>query len=246
VEKIEDIAEHAVLGRANLENLKKAGLSDCVGLIAGTDNDTFNLSMVHQANRENDSLFSIVRQNKHSNEVLFKKADVDYIQPSLVIARMVLFMLTAPLLKSFFAHLRLLYENDPSRLADIMNRLALEVGGNFPALRTYTINKKETSAVYAKLFENESVDLGDIYRDPANRDVFLKMVPLVHRRGKVIKVLPADNLPLREGDELLFCMRPKHRVLLEANLANRYTLDYLLTGKDLVRSDFFKWLRAKA
>ena len=247
VEKIEGIADHAVLGRANLENLKKAGLSDCVGLIAGTDNDTFNLSMVHQANRENDTLFSIVRQNKHSNEVLFKKADVDYIlQPSLVIARMVLFMLTAPLLKSFFAHLRLLYENDPARLADIMNRLALEVGGNFPVLKTYTINKKETSAVYAKLFENQAVNLGDIYRDPAHWDDFLKMVPLVHRRGKVIKVLPADNLTLREGDELLFCMRPAHKVLLEANLANRYTLDYLLTGQDIVRGDFFKWLRSKA
>ncbi len=101
-EKIEEIAEYAVLGRANLENLKEAGLKDCVGLIAGTDNDTFNLSMVHQANRENPSLFSIVRQNRHANEVLFKKADVDFIlQPSLVIARMVLFMLTAPLLKAF-------------------------------------------------------------------------------------------------------------------------------------------------
>lgn len=246
VEKIEDIADHAVLGRANLENLKKAGLLDCVGLIAGTNNDTFNLSMVHQANRENPSLFSIVRQNRHVNEVLFKRADVDFIlQPSLVIARMVLFMLTAPLLKSFFAHLRLLYENDPTKLADITNRLALEVGGHFPALRTYTINKEKASAVYVKLFENQEINLGDIYRDPADREGFLKMIPLVHRRGKVIKVLPADNLTLREDDEVLFCMRPEHQIFLEANLANAYTLDYLLTGKDLVRSDFFKWLRAK-
>lgn len=47
VENIEDIADHAVLGRANLENLKAAGLSDCIGLIAGTNNDTFNLSIIH-------------------------------------------------------------------------------------------------------------------------------------------------------------------------------------------------------
>jgi len=105
---IEGIVDHAVLGRANLENLEKAGLKDCVGLIAGTDNDTFNLSMIHQANRVNPALFSMVRQNQHTNEIVFKRAQVDYImQPSLVIARMVLFMLTAPLLKSFFSYLRL-------------------------------------------------------------------------------------------------------------------------------------------
>lgn len=246
VENVEEIADHAVLGRANLENLNKAGLKGCVGLVAGTDNDTFNLSMVHQANRENPSLFSIVRQNRHVNEVLFKKADVDYIlQPSLVIARMVLFMLMAPLLKSFFAHLRLLYENDPSKLADITNRLAIEVGGNFPAIRTYIFDKKTAPAVCAKLSNNGEVSLGDIYKKPSNRENALKMVPLVLRRGKVIKVLPANDLQLRVNDEILFCMQPKEKIFLESNLSNRYTLEYLLTGKDPARGHLFKWLERK-
>jgi len=246
IENIEDIADHAVLGRANLENLKEAGLLDCVGLIAGTNNDTFNLSMVHQANRENPSLFSIVRQNRHTNEVLFKKANVDFIlQPSLVIARMVLFMLTAPLLKAFFAHLRLIYENDPTKLADITNRLALDVGGDFPALKTYTICNKNATAICLKLSEGREVGLGDIYRDPSNRDAFLQMVPLVHQRGKVIKVLPANELTLMEGDKILFCMRPEQKTVFEANLVNTYTLDYLLTGEEPARGDFFRWLAAK-
>jgi len=245
-EKIEEIAEYAVLGRANLENLKEAGLKDCVGLIAGTDNDTFNLSMVHQANRENPSLFSIVRQNRHANEVLFKKADVDFIlQPSLVIARMVLFMLTAPLLKAFFAHLRLVYENDPAKLADVTNRLAIEVGGDFPRLKTYTMCKNKASAVCSTLIEGKEVSLGDIYRSPSNRDNFLKMVPLVHQRGKVIKVLPVNDLALKEGDDILFCMRPAEQAIFEANLVNRYTLEYLLTGQDPARSNFFRWLSTK-
>ena len=246
VENIEDIADHAVLGRANLENLKRAGLSNCVGIIAGTNNDTFNLSMVHQANRANSSLFSIVRQNRHTNEILFKRADVNFIlQPSLVIARMVLFMLTAPLLKSFFTHLRLLYENDPSRLADITNRLELEVGGESPTIKTYIISQNITPAVCQKLSERAIVCLGDIYRDPSGRDSFLKMVPLVHRRGKTIKVLPPNDLALMEGDEILFCMRPEHKVLLEANLLNAYTLDYLLTGVEPARGAFFRWLETR-
>ena len=158
---------------------------------------------------------------------------------------MVLFMLMAPLLKSFFAHLRLLYENDPSKLADITNRLALEVGGNFPAIRTYILDKKTAPAVCAKLSNNGEVSLGDIYKKPSNRENALKMVPLVLRRGKVIKVLPANDLQLRVNDEILFCMQPKEKIFLESNLSNRYTLEYLLTGKDPARGHLFKWLERK-
>lgn len=246
LENIEGIAEHAVLGRANLENLEKAGLKESVGIIAGTDNDTFNLNMIHQANRVSPSLFSIVRQNKHTNEVLFKKANVDYImQPSLVIARMVMFMLTAPLLKAFFSHLRLLYENDPSKLADITSRLATDVGGEFPLIKTYTISQKMTPAIYHHLFQQTTVSLGDIYREPSDRKRFLRAVPLVHRRGKVIKVLPSDDLELMTEDEILFCIKPDDKVFFEANISNVHTLGYLQSGIEPTRSYFFKWLKAK-
>ena len=244
--RIEDISEQAVLGRANLENLEKAGLKDCVGLIAGTGNDTFNLSMIHQANKYNPSLFSIVRQNKHANEVLFKKANVDFImQPSLVIARMVLFMLTAPLLRAFFSHLRLLYENDPSLLADINNRFSLEVGGNSPVIKTYVITQKKAPGVYQKLFERTEVLLGDICRDPSNRNNFLNIVPMVHKRGKTIKVMPSNNIKLMTEDEILFCIKPSDKYIFEASLFNVHTLGYLLTGQEPIRSGFLRWLSSK-
>ena len=244
--RIEDISEQAVLGRANLENLEKAGLKDCVGLIAGTGNDTFNLSMIHQANKYNPSLFSIVRQNKHANEVLFKKANVDFImQPSLVIARMVLFMLTAPLLRAFFSHLRLLYENDPSLLADINNRFSLEVGGNSPVIKTYAITQKKAPGVYQKLFEQTEVLLGDICRDPSNRNDFLNIVPMVHKRGKTIKVMPSNNIKLMTEDEILFCIKPSDKYVFEASLFNVHTLGYLLTGQEPIRSGFLRWLSSK-
>jgi len=244
--RIEDISEQAVLGRANLENLEKAGLKDCVGLIAGTGNDTFNLSMIHQANKYNPSLFSIVRQNKHANEVLFKKANVDFImQPSLVIARMVLFMLTAPLLRAFFSHLRLLYENDPSLLADINNRFSLEVGGNSPVIKTYVITQKKAPGVYQKLFERTEVLLGAICRDPSNRNNFLNIVPMVHKRGKTIKVMPSNNIKLMTEDEILFCIKPSDKYIFEASLFNVHTLGYLLTGQEPIRSGFLRWLSSK-
>ena len=246
VENIEGITEHAILGRANMENLKKAGLKDCVGLIAGTDNDTFNLSMIHQVGRFSPSLFTIARQNKHSNEVLFKKTDVDYIlQPSLVIARMVLFMLIAPLLRLFFKHLLYLYKNKPGELADLTNRLALNIGDDAPVLKTYTINTKYAPAVCSKIANKTAIRMIDIYRAPSDRLSTLNVVPIVHKRGDTVTVLPADELLLMPDDEVLFCMKPNAKVMLEANMANEHTLGYLLTGVEPAKSYFFKWLQAR-
>jgi len=247
IENLEGITEHAILGRANMENLKKAGLEDCVGLIAGTDNDTFNLSMIHQVGRFSPSLFTVARQNKHSNEVLFKKTNVDYIlQPSLVIARMVLFMLTAPLLRLFFKHLLYLYENKPSELADLTNRLALNIGGDAPVLKTYTINTKYAPAVCSKIANKTEICIADIYRSPSDRQGTLSVVPMVHKRGDTVTVLPEDELLLMQDDEILFCIKPNAKVMLEANMANEHTLGYLLTGVEPAKSHFFRWLEARA
>jgi len=245
VGKITEIPGHAILGRANKNNFEKAGIDDCIGIIAGTDSDTFNLSMIHQANKMNPLLFSIARQNQHNNEVLFNKANVDYImQPSLVISRMVLFTLTAPLLKHFFSYLRKLFENDPPQLAMIINRLDNNVGGQKPLTKSYVLTAKTASAVYQLLEEEKQVTLGDIYKDPTDKKKMLKAVPIAHKRGKVIKIMPKDDLALVQGDEILFCMRKGVEILLESTMSNEYTLHYLMTGQDLPRGLFFCWLNS--
>ena len=246
VDNISKISEHAILGRANTETLERAGIDEAVGIVAGTNNDTFNLNMLHTANQMNPQLFSIVRQNNHQDEVLFEKANVDYImQPSLVIARIVLFSITAPLLKAFFGHLRELFIQDRNALADIMARLEREVGGEKPLIKSIVINHSSTKAVCQHLFLDRDVKLVDLYRDPANRDEFLKAVPMVHKRRGVLTILPPADLKLHLGDELLFCMKKQDKHLFMASLNNQYTLEYLITGKEPARGSLFRWLERK-
>ncbi|MEY8241361.1 MAG: potassium transporter, partial [Cycloclasticus sp.] len=177
----------------------------------------------------------------------FKKTTVDFIlQPSLVIARMVLFMLTAPLLRQFFKHLLGLYESAPTELADLTNRLALNIGGDAPVLKTYKLNPQQAPAVCLALAQQSAVSLADIYRAPHGRDQFLNVVPMVHRRGEVVTVLPPNELLLEAGDDVLFCIKPEVKILLEANLANEHTLGYLLTGVEPARSHFFRWWQARS
>ena len=67
--------------------LEEAGIRDVVGLVAGTNNDANNLSIIMTARQLNPGLFVIARQNHLDNRNIFDavKADIK-MHPSSVIA----------------------------------------------------------------------------------------------------------------------------------------------------------------
>ena len=96
-----------IVGRANQENLLKAGIGDAAGIVAGTNNDSDNLSILLNAKALNPNIFLLVRQNRYRNQLVFQATQADFnMMPSLVSARRILFLLHAPLLKTFFEALR--------------------------------------------------------------------------------------------------------------------------------------------
>ena len=77
-----------VVGRANQECLLQAGVKSVAGIVAGTDNDSDNLSILLNARALNPDVFFVVRQNRYRNQVVFQAAEADLIMmPSLVSAR---------------------------------------------------------------------------------------------------------------------------------------------------------------
>lgn len=241
-----DVQNNLVLGRANEDTMREAGIETSIGIVAGTDNDTYNLNILHTAKRLNPNIFTVVRQNFHRNEILFKKANIDFnMQPTLVTARLVLFITTAPLMKVFFAHLREMFAADNNSLADVITRLHLEVGGSQPLTRTISVSQEETPAVCRLLNRGMKVTLGDLCKNPKDRLENLKVVPLVLHRGDEMHNLPASDLVLQEGDSILLCLHVDSESLFDSNLYNDYTLIYLITGEDMPRSSFFRWLRAR-
>ena len=116
--------EKYIVGRTTAKTLLDAGIKDAVGILVGTNDDGHNLGILLNARALNPNLFSIVRQNRHENEVAFNAANADMImQPSLVTARRILFLLIAPLLKRFF---RFLLAPEPGRqemMGDVIEKL---------------------------------------------------------------------------------------------------------------------------
>ena len=240
-----------IVGRASQENLLKAGIKEAAGIVAGTNNDSDNLSILLNARALNPDIFFLVRQNKFRNLVVFRAAEVDFIMmPSLVTARRILFLLVAPLLKTFFEALHgPELEARGSALTTALEVLATTVGGTQPRLWTLDTSAATASALVRVVRNGESVTLGDLLRHPVDRTRNLACLPLVMESGgepgQKPLVMPALTTPVRPGDQILFCGTAQAMRLLDATLNNEYTLRYLMTGRDEPRGYLMQWLTRK-
>jgi len=240
-------AGNIIMARANQASLQAAGIKEAAGVIAGTDSDSDNLSIQINAKALNPKVFVIVRQNQHRNEVVFQAAHAGFImQPSLVSARRILFLLMAPLLKTFFEDLRGRSEaGDEAAVPQVMECLQQTVGGTLPRLWNLDIKQETASALVRMSISGRRVCLGDLLRDPVDRDGHLACLALVIVSGEKTVVMPDDSQSVRPGDQVLFCGSSRAVRLLDATLNNEYTLRYLMTGRDEIRSTVLRWLFGK-
>ena len=230
-----------IAGRATHETLISAGIEQAVGIVVGTNSDSENLAIVVNAKALNPDIYLIVRQNRHRNQVVFRAAQADLImQPSLVTARRTLFLLIAPLLKTFFEAMRDGQSTD-GLLGRAVKELEIVVGGTEPRLWTLDVGPGMADGVLATIGRGARVRLGDVLRDPGDRTQRLACVPLVIEDGGESSVLPDLETPIGAGSRILFCGSTRAYHLLEATLNNEYTLRYLMTGWDEPRGLIMKW-----
>ena len=235
-----------IVDRANQHALREARVETAAGIVAGTNTDADNLSIVLNAQALNPDIFVVVRQNRHRNQMLFERAEADLImQPSLVSARRILFHLIAPLLRTFFDYIREHQLEDRDKvLKDIIQQLQDNVSGTNPRLWTIEICAESASALMS-LLEGETVTLEQVLMDPADRSRRLACVPLVVQSGDAVTAMPEMSRALKPGDRILFCGRNEAYHLLDATLNSQYTLRYLMTGVDEPRGYVSQWMTRK-
>lgn len=244
MEDTENLPEdEKVVGYANADTLRQAGIENAVGVVAATDNDSDNLAILLRARSLNPRVTIIVRQNHHENELAFQSAHADLImQPSLVTARNILFQLISPAVEVFLDHLR---KHHDTLLQELMQRLKVTLGDHPPHLWTAKISEDTARAAYALDQRKWTITLGDLLRNQLDRNRTQACVPLVFTRDGTNHVLPDPSQIVRPGDTILFCGTRNAQRLLDAALNNVYTLQYLVTGVQEPRGYFMKWLSRK-
>lgn len=213
--------------------LDAADLEHAVGFVAGTDDDTVNLSLVAVARRANPDLFVAARQNLPRSGPLFAAMELDaLLVPTEMIAREVYAQLSTPLLQRF---LRSMPANGDDWAADVVDRLADRCGRRLPTLWKIRLVPDEAPALATRLRDG-GVRLGDLLRDPAERDRPLDAIPLLALRDQDATLMPGEEFVLAAGAEILLTGRPAARRALEATLLVDAVGEYVISGRQVPSS----------
>lgn len=225
---------------AQAHTLIEAGIKDAVGIVAGTDNDISNLSIVMTALELNPGLFVVIRKNKRHNAPLFRKFNADItMQPADVIAHACLEHLVTPLLANFLSQAR----NQSNAWANqVIGRLVENVGEQVPETWRVTITGELAPAIVNLLGHGKSVSLETLTVDPANRALRLPLVALLLVRGEETLLLPERSEPLQIGDRILFCGKPDAKSAQPLLLINRKVLGYVMDGIEVPDGLVWRWI----
>jgi Trk K+ transport system NAD-binding subunit len=224
----DDADDVVVAGGFEPDVLGTVGLEEAVGFVAGTDNDITNLSLVETARRANPRLFLTARQNRPSSAPLFAAMELDaLLVPTEEIAHEVYAQLSTPLLWRF---LREMPQRGDAWAADVVDRLTALCGQHLQALWKVRLTPREAPALVPWLASGEA-RLGDLLRNPEDRDEPLHAVPLLLLRRDDATLAPGPDVPLAPDDELLFAGWPSARRALERILIVDAVREYVVSGR---------------
>ena len=222
--------------------LAKARLESAVGLVAGTDNDTTNLSMLAAARRLNPGLFLAARQNRPTSAALFEAMRVNaLLVPTEVVAHEVYAQISTPTLWRFIQEMP---AKGDAWAADLIRLLLRNCGRALPALWKIKLDREQAPALTRWLSDGR-VRLAELLLSPEDRARRLRVVPLLLRRGEDAVLTPDDETVLAPDDELLFAGQGAERRELESTLVVDSTADYVLFDRHVPSSWVWRKLSRK-
>ena len=213
--------------------LSRAAIEDAVAFVAGTDNDTTNLSLLAAARRLNPELFLAARQNAAVNAPLFHAMQVNaLLVPAEVVAHEVYAQLSTPLLWRFIQEMPAKGDDWAAGVVALLERTC---GSELQSLWKLHLTDAEAPALAGWLASRDA-QAGDLLRSPDDRDQRLPAVCLLVLRDDEAVLLPDEHFVLQHGDELLFAGDAAARRSLSTTTLLDATAEYVLYDRHIPAS----------
>ena len=222
------------------ETLEAAEIHKAVGIIAGTDHDVNNLSILLTAKSLKPDIFTIARQELASNSNMFAAAKLDLVtNNSTLIASSLLSKITTPLTAEF---LSLASDKQDDWAKSVVDQLLSCVDSTNPKSWVITLGYHRTKAFVELFNSGENIFLHHIMRQPTNRKLRLPCVALLIKRDDKEILMPDDKTPIYPHDRILFAGNVKAKRTINQIIQSKETLHYTMSGINLPVGTFWKWM----
>jgi Trk K+ transport system NAD-binding subunit len=223
--------------------LYEADIDTSVGVIAGTDDDSNNLSIIITALAINKGLFTVARQNRSRNDAIFEAANIDLVvQPGTITGRRIVNQITTPLLTDF---LRIARKQKDGWANVLVSRVVGVLTDRPPETWTLVVGHSQTPAIIEATNKGCPISLGMLCTDPRDLADTLPCVPLLLKRQHDDFPVPANDTFLQPGDQLLFCGRKGAETHMRWTVNDFNTLNYVCTGIDRPSGMLWRWLSGR-
>lgn len=225
-----DEKNYVIFGDADdRELLEDIGIKNAVVIIAATNDDTTNLSILATARKLNPDIITMARENDLADDFLFRSAKVNHIfTPSKILVNKITNALMNPLCDEF---LKLIIKENNEWATKLVIRLIKEIDEN-PLVMAIEINLENTPEIYKHLSEKNVLNLKILSTSLHNNSQSNNIVPLLLQRENDIMLLPSWEIEIKIGDKILLACDEHAKNDIEYICQNTYEFYYALTGKE--------------
>ncbi len=209
--------------------LVRAGIEDAVAIIAGSKDDTTNLSLLSIAKKANPKIITIARENEIENKILFDYAKINHIfMPSSSLVYRTITALIDPIIDKFLMNIA---DKDEEWAKNLLKMLETKVGQHSIPYE-FTVDDKHAYALIRMFKKHEKVPMDTLCKSRANRDEMNQIALLMLIRDKKVHILPdISQLNIKLGDQMLFAATRDAIDDLEYIAENIHELNYILGRK---------------
>ncbi len=196
--------------------LERAGLDEATALVAGTEVDIDNLTIVLASRAHNKRLFIIARQTQRRNTSVFRAAPADLVMLSAyIIAAEVLRVIRAPQLATFLHQAR---AKDEEWAAGLLARMREVVGDHTVESWSIELTPAAAPSICSAIERGEVVTPRQLMKRHDGSEELVHAVGLLLQSGKQRELMPAIDTPLAVGDRMLFGGRARARQIMRYGL----------------------------
>ena len=225
-----DEKNYVVFGNADDRDfLVQTGIMDAVSIVAVTNDDTTNLSILATAKKLNPSIMTMARENDLADDFLFKSANVNHIfTPSKILVNKVTNALFNPLCDLF---IKAMISKDNDWASGLVVDLIQEINDN-PLVLEIEINLENAPEIYKYLLTGEELNLKILATSLHNREKLNNLIPLLLKRENDTILLPTLDEKIKIGDKILIACDEHALSDMEYICENMYEFYYALTGNE--------------